>query len=378
MTANIYQKNRNSLAKSLKNPKFILIGGNGLLSKSADVNFDFRQDSNMLYFTGLNQPSTSLFIDVGKSKHYLVVPKISKIQQFFEGKASSAELLKNTGCDAVIHYRDLAKIIKGQKIYFNLPPKTQNWGVYANPFRRWLKQYLTNYGVSFTDLRPNIASLRMIKQPYELKNIRTAVKLTKNTLTKLEPKLWQKTTTEQSFANDITMAFLKAGTGHGYSPIIAAGQNAATLHHFPTKQATLGQKMVLIDVGAEINHYSADISRTFTQHQDDIYEDIKTVQTTIISNIKPGVLIKDLHNMSVNLLAQIAKKHKITEPIKDLYPQAIGHHLGLDVHDAANYKLPLQPNMVITVEPGLCSKQLGFGYRVEDDVLVTKNGALVL
>lgn len=378
MTSNIYINNRKKLISLAKEADYILIGGNALLSKSSDVNFDFRQDSNMLYLTGINEPSSSLLIELSTGKSYIVLPLKSNIQIYFDGPLNTDSLLKYSGCNGLINYKELAQKLKDKKVYFNLPPKSQSWGVFANPFRRWLYNYLKRSGTSFIDIRPQLASLRMIKQPYEINNILKAVAITKSTLAHLIPTIWEESQSEQDFANQISMRFIEKGTNHRYPPVVAAGLNAATIHHSPTTKKINSKDMLLVDVGAEYKGYCADISRTYTKSHSTLYSDLVEVQKVLISETRPGVLIKDLHQRSVDLLEQMAKKHGLKEPIKELYPHAIGHHLGLDVHDAADYKVPLQENMVITIEPGIYSKARGFGYRVEDDVLITKTGAKVL
>jgi Xaa-Pro aminopeptidase len=375
---NNYTQNRANLIKQLKDAKYIVIGGNGLISRSSDTNYSFRQDSNLLYLTGLDEPSLSLFIDVQLNKTYLVLPNQTKTQAIFDGSPDTQELLNKSNCNEVINYTQLAIMLKNKCIYFNMPAKNNLNGLYTNPHRRWLKNYLKYYNVTFKDARPAMANLRMIKQPYEIDNITKAVSITKKILNSISQNLWLDNFTEQQIAWQITADFAKHNVAHGYQPIVAKNPNSATLHHQPTSQSISKSSSVLIDVGAEYNHYSADISRTICKSQDSIYQDITLAQQQIIKFLKPGLLFKDIQQYAKDLLINIALKHNIDEPIDVLFPHAIGHHLGLDVHDVADYTKPLIAGMVITIEPGIYSHKYKLGYRIEDDVLITSTGAKVL
>ena len=375
---NRYTKNRLNLIYKLTGCRYILIGGNGLLSRSSDTNYSFRQDSNLQYLCGLNEPSLSLLIDTTKNKSYLVLPKQTKTQTIFEGSPDLSSLLMQSNCDEVINYSQLALLLKNQQIYYNLPAKNNLNGLYTNPFRRWLKNYLSTYKVTFIDIRPTMAKIRMIKQPYELDNIAKAVQITKGTISSLTDTIWNDDLTEQHIAWQITADFAKNNVGHAYQPIVAKNPNSAILHHIPTTQSIINSSSVLIDAGAEYNFYSADISRTILRNKDAIYTDLINIQLQIIKYIKPGLLFKDLQIYAKELITTLAQQHKIAGSIEELFPHAIGHHLGLDVHDPADYNAPLSEGMVITIEPGIYSHKYKIGYRIEDDIIITKNGVKVL
>jgi Xaa-Pro aminopeptidase len=377
MGINKYINNRLRLVNLLPDSDAILIVGNGSVIRTSDTSYPFRQDSNILYFTGIEVPSISLFIDVKNYKSFIVVPRQNRTEIIFEGETNSQKIIDISGCEDVIGYDDLINRLKACKnIYSNLPAPNRVNGSFNNGFRRQVYPRLVRNNIKTKDIRPVLANLRMIKQDYEINDIKKAVNITKKTLKTIEPLIWQKNQTEQSLAWAITAEFAKNKAGHGYSPIVATGPNASTLHINPGKNMI--SNSVLFDVGAEYNGYSADISRTYFKQNSDLYKSLAEVQSSIIDIVRPGILFKDIHKFAVSQIADLACKFNLNEPIESLFPHSIGHHLGLDTHDLADYKNPLQENMIITIEPGIYSKQKGFGMRIEDDILVTGNGSLVL
>jgi Xaa-Pro aminopeptidase len=162
-----------------------------------------------------------------------------------------------------------------------------------------------------------------------------------------------------------------------------------TVLHYPTPLDTLKKgDMLQLDLGARNGYYCADVSRAFpvdrkfSDIQKTVYEIVLGCNKVIANYAKPGVTLADLQSVTVEYLASeclakgiISKK----EDIKDIYFHSVSHHIGLDTHDPCEGKsFPLEEGNVISDEPGLYIAELGFGVRIEDDLLITKNGAEVL
>jgi Xaa-Pro aminopeptidase len=192
-----------------------------------------------------------------------------------------------------------------------------------------------------------------------------------------------------------------------YTPIVASGERACVLHYVQN-DGVLGQgELLLIDAGCELDGYAADLTRTFPVNgrfsgpQREVYELVLAAQGAAIAAVKPGVPWDAPHRAAVEVLAQGMIDLKLvigglaevveTEAYKKFYMHRTGHWLGLDVHDAGDYKRrgdwrTLAPGMVLTVEPGcyiragegVPERLSGIGVRIEDDVLVTETGAEVL
>ena len=180
----------------------------------------------------------------------------------------------------------------------------------------------------------------------------------------------------------------KTGLKHwGFTPIIAAGENAATLHYDKNEcQITSGQ-LVLMDVGADYMNYSADITRcfpisgTFSERQKQVYSAVLKTNKEIISMVAPGVELMDLHLKSREIIGKELVELGLLDNAMDVskyYMHGLGHFLGMDTHDLGGRNAVLEPGNVITVEPGIYIPEEKLGERIEDDVLVTEEGYCVL
>ncbi|HEY0255256.1 MAG TPA: M24B family metallopeptidase, partial [Kofleriaceae bacterium] len=198
----------------------------------------------------------------------------------------------------------------------------------------------------------------------------------------------------------INYAFRReGGGGPGYSTIVGAGENATILHYIENRDAIKAGDLVLVDAGCEYDHYTADITRTwpangrFTPEQKRIYEIVLATQVAAIAMARPGKTLDDIHEFCVRSLTEgMIELGLLNGPVEgriaDLsyrkyYMHGTSHWLGLDVHDAGAYTRdgkarPLEPGMVITVEPGLYIAERGIGIRIEDDVLITDDAPDVL
>lgn len=389
MTSPTYRTNKKQLIEIMPSAaSLVVIAGNGLVSRSADTSFTFRQDSNFLYLCGVSKPNSALFIDVSNLKTYLVKPNQSKVETIFDDPFESGINFKQSSVDEIISHNKALEILgaksKEGDVYFNLPPKSKSHGLYSNPHRRYWQGIFARNGVEAKDVRPYLGKIRMIKKSYEVERIQEAVNITKNVLSNIELASYVGMN-ELDIANKITYDFLKESTSNAYAPIVAIDSNAAVLHHLPDNTCNLkSDSNILFDVGAEYDGYAADISRTVylgkNVHIDRLIKDLKDAQKHIIDHVKPGVNWRELHKIAVDSLAEVAKSSNLfsDQPINELFPHSIGHFIGLDVHDAGDYSEQLSENMVITIEPGLYSKKHGIGIRLEDDILITKTGSKIL
>jgi Xaa-Pro aminopeptidase len=170
---------------------------------------------------------------------------------------------------------------------------------------------------------------------------------------------------------------------HAYAPIVGSGPNGAILHYSRNTRRMDSGELVLMDVGPECSMYATDITRTvpvnakFTKRQKELYEIVLGAQKAALAALKPGIMLGSRTNKTglQKLVTDYFEQHG---GLGKYFTHGLGHHVGLDVHDAYDPALPLQPGMVITLEPGLYIPQEGIGIRIEDMVLVTENGAKLL
>jgi len=229
--------------------------------------------------------------------------------------------------------------------------------------------------------------IRMVKSSYEIDCLIKAIDKTNNgimqMLNKLEPGMM-----EYELADEFEMY----GRAHdratlAFSTIVASGKNATCLHYPSQNDAIKEDDLVLFDLGYNYEEYSADISRTFPVKgkfegiQKIIYEAVLNCNKAVIAYAKPGLTLKGLQQFTCDFLKKECVRLKLmdeSEDIRNYYYHSVSHHLGLDTHDIADREKPLEKGNVITVEPGLYFAKYNTGVRIEDDVLITLDGAVVL
>jgi len=169
---------------------------------------------------------------------------------------------------------------------------------------------------------------------------------------------------------------------------VANGINACTIHYNQNNSKLNKKDLLLIDVGAEFNHYASDLTRTFSlsspsKRQQAVYDAVLDVQTYAISLLKPGVLLDDYENDIEHYMGEKLRELGLIktinhENVRKYYPYYSSHFLGLNVHDSGLHDRPLEPGMILTVEPGIHIKKENIGVRIEDNVLITEDGCRVL
>jgi len=279
--------------------------------------------------------------------------------------------------------------------------------VWINHIRSQSRSGVTAPG-ELASLEHILHEMRLFKSPEELKLMRRAADVSANAhvkaMQKCKPGLY-----EYQIEAEIIYNFIQDGLrAVAYPSIVAGGKNACVLHYTENADQLKSGDLLLIDAGAECDHYAADITRTFpvsgrfSEPQKQLYQLVLDAQAAAIAQIKPGLPWHLAHEASVEVLTKglVALgllKGKVTKLIKDekykqFYMHRIGHWLGMDVHDVGDYKLDkewrlLEPGMVLTIEPGLyipadCltvdEQWRGIGIRIEDDVLVTAEGHEIL
>lgn len=385
-----FKQNRLKLAELFGGKAPIVLTANGLVQRSADTSYKFRQDSNFWYLTGINEPDVILVID--KEKEYLIVPDREQTREVFDGALDLEKLAKISGIEKVYNDKDGWKLLgarlKKVKFVAGLEPAplfVESYGFYTNPSKRSLIKNIRaiNPEIKLIDLRKELATLRVIKQASEINAIQEAVSITQKAIKKVKNNL-PSYNHEFEIEADLTSSFKKQGADHAYHPIVAVGHNATTLHYTKNNAAYIPQELVLIDTGAEVENYAADITRTFSaqepsKRQKAVYQAVIDAQEYAFSLLKPGVLLNEYeirmeHFLGEKLRELLLIKVINKENVRKFCPHSVSHFLGLDVHDVGNYKKPLQAGIVLTVEPGIYIPEENLGVRIEDDIVITESG----
>jgi Xaa-Pro aminopeptidase len=396
-TSEFFIGNRQRLRDLFTGTAPIILTANGLLQRGADVTYPFSQDASFWYLTGLNEPDLTLVME--RDKEYLIVPKRSARREAFDGAVSEDELSRYSGIQTVLSDKEgwerLATRLKKVKHAATLaspPAYVETYGLYTNPARAAITTRLKSYNpdLELLDLSPHLVRMRMIKQPPEIAAIQAAIDITIASFKDATRHArLAKYAYEYELEAAITQGFRARGaSGHSFEPIIAGGQRAVTLHNLANNGALMADELIVVDIGAEVEHYAADITRTIalksvSRRQRSVHEAVQEIQQQAFGLLKPGVLVREYEQQVEHLMGEKLRElgliKSIThEAVRQYYPHATSHFMGLNVHDIGDYDRPLEPGIVMTVEPGIYIPEEGIGVRIEDDVLITNMGIKIL
>lgn len=396
MDKKFFVKNRKKYAKMLEEHSVSLFLGTkigyGLMVKK------FVQDSNFYYFSGIKAPNAILMICKTKSKvqNILFIEREIPEMVVWLGKKLSKEKAKEiSGVDQVYYTDEFERILnsyatiakKGYIDYHSVPISAE-----LSPSLVLTNLIKERYPeMDICNPSKLVSKLRSRKSPAEIENIKEAIAITNKGIRRIYKNA---KTGMKEYELEAHLLYECAKNGEkepGFPSIVASGKNATTLHYEKNNCKIGNNDLVLLDMGAQYNGYSADISRTFpvsgkfTKRQKEVYEEVLNIQKKIIKSVKPGITIKELQDKTVKLMKQalirlklIAKDSDEKKSYKKFYMHGIGHHLGLQTHDLSDKKAKLVNGSVITIEPGIYIKEEDIGVRIEDDILVTKKGCEVL
>ena len=369
---------------------------------SEDELLPFVANKNFFYLTGITQEHSVLLLikGVGQKKEYLFVDPYSELKEKWTGKRLTLEAASLISDLANVYTTDNFETMlnlalshdKNQYgdidcIYLDLtsPEQKLKDGFFMNDLSVKLK--LDYNDKNIVDIYPIMRDLRMVKSSAEIENMVKAIEKTNNGIAFLISKL-----NSGMIEHELADYFELYGRLHdrsslAFSTIIASGKNATCLHYPTQNEAIKENDLVLFDLGYSHEGYSADISRTFPVNgkfsglQAKIYEAVLNCNKAVISMVKPGLTLKDLQDYATEFLRKEALRLGLmteNDDIRNYYYHNVSHFLGLDTHDIGDRQKPLANGNVITVEPGLYFANHGIGVRIEDDVLVSEDGPIVL
>ena len=417
-----YKELRDSLARRLPDG-LTLLSGSSYTARNNDVDYVFRQSSDFLYLTGVEEPGCALLIDPKRRKQTLFMPRVDSHHRVWLGHVpDAAEAKKLYGFQNVMYFDQLPSVLKQARGGYKKVYADESSYKKAKPAVK-----LPNRSVL---LRDALDELRACKTPGEIELMKRASEISGSA-----HRAVMKGTRPGMREYEIQALFesecLRSGLKHlAYPSIVAAGTNGAVLHYHANNAVLKDGEMLLIDAGAEHKGYAADITRTFpangkfTQRQKDVYSIVLETQKRCIEAALPGIVSAELHVRSMTLIAEGLKSLGILRgdtwglveggAVRLFYPHGLTHTLGLDVHDTLGgkkrvmpnpTKVPvrfvakLEPGFVITMEPGIyfiaallndpelrrkhkdsvdfakAERFLDFGgVRIEDDVVVREDG----
>jgi Xaa-Pro aminopeptidase len=387
MNATFFTENRQSLTKSLKGG-LIVLSAYAAQQYTNDSAHAFTQESNFWYLSGIEEPDWLLIIDSTQHRSWLVMPNVTDVHKIFDGSLSAEDAKRISGADAVITEDEslvlLRSLAKRHSLVYTIgqPPHAEYFNFVLNPAIERNKQMLTRIFANVEDCRKELAGLRAIKQPEELKMIQKAINVTIDAFEAVRGAM-NAYKYEYEIEAEFSSIIRKSGaTGHAYAPIVASANNACTLHYSKNIDKLAAKTMVLMDVGASFGGYAADITRTYakgelTKRQRDIHRAVEAAHHQIIDLITPLKSVeeyqKDVDAIMKDALSSLGLQND-EAGVRRYMPHAVSHGLGIDVHDSLGAPKYFAEGMVLTVEPGIYVPEEKIGVRIEDDILVTATG----
>jgi len=413
-----FKRRRKGLMQQIGKGNIALIASASSHTRNRDVEFPFRQDSDFYYLTGFNEAdSLAVFIPGREQGEYILFCReFDEKKALWEGAHAGLEgATEHYEADDSFPIDDMDDILPGMlenksKVFYpmgrdsDLDHQLLEW---ITHIRKQSRNGINAPG-ELVCLEHLLHEMRLFKSPAELKLMRQAAEVSCKAHTRAMQQC-KAGLYEYQIESEIVHEFMQQGLRYvAYPSIVAGGKNACVLHYVDNKDKLKRGDLLLIDAGVECDHYAADITRTFpvsgvfSEAQKQLYQLVLDAQYAAIEQIEPGKPWNHAHDVSVEVLTKgLVKlgllKGRVSKLIKDekykqFYMHRIGHWLGMDVHDVGDYKVDgewrlLEPGMVLTIEPGLyipanCesvdAKWRGIGIRIEDDVLVTKEGHEVL
>lgn len=398
-----FQSNRQKLAAQLPEKSIAILNANDVMPTNADGTMGFWQNSDLYYLSGVDQEETVLLLNPSareeEDREILFLRETSEEIAIWEGdKLTKEQAREITGIQKVLWLSEFERVLRtvlfeAETVYLNLNEHRRANNPVESRDRRFIARLQHEFPLHrFARLAPLLHRQRMIKAGEEIGAIRAATEITaagfERVLKFIKPGV-QEFEIEAELAHEYLR---RRSRGFAYTPIIASGKNACVLHYIENNAECKDGELLLMDVAAEYANYFSDMTRTvpvngrFTPRQRDVYNAVLRVLRACTQMLRPGVIHKEYQD-EVNKLMEseliglgllnkdeVEKQDKDKPLYKKYFMHGVSHHIGLDVHDVADPNLPLAEGMILTVEPGIYIREEGLAVRLENLILIGKNG----
>ena len=412
-----FARRRKQLMRMMGPDAIAILPTNPEQPRNRDVDFPFRPDSDFYYLTGFMEPEAVMVLAPGREHgEYLLFcrDRDPKMETWHGRRAGPEGAVENFAADDAFPIQDINEILPGllesrERVFYTMgsaPEFDKQLIGWVNRIRRQSRAG-KHAPDEFISLEHFVHDMRLYKSRAEIKVMRQAANIAARAH-KRAMRLCAPGMMEYEMEAEFLHEFRKAGGEPAYPSIVGAGENACILHYTENNAALNDGDMLLIDAGTEHEYYASDVTRSFpvngrfSKAQQAIYQLVLDAQLAAIEEVYPGNTWNAPHDAAVKVITRgLVKlgllKGRTPTLIKEqayhrFYMHRTGHWLGMDVHDVGDYKVGeewrvLEPGMVLTVEPGLyipagskgvARKWWNIGVRIEDDVLVTRDGYDVL
>ncbi len=418
MTAAEFKRRRHQLMRMMGANSIAILPSAPAAIRNRDVEYSYRPDSDFYYLTGFPEPETVAVLIPGRkqAEYVLFCRERDKKKEMWDGlRAGQEGACRDYGADDAFPIGDLEDILprmleQCERVFYAMGSNSQ----LDKRLAEWVNHIRTKsrsgiHGpLEFVALDHYLHDMRLYKSRSEIKTMRTAARIAaqahRRAMQACRPGMME----YQLEAEIVHECASQGARFQAYPPIVGGGGNGCILHYIENSAELRDGDLVLIDAGCEYEYYAADITRTFPVNgrfsapQRELYELVLAAQEAAIKAVKPGNHWNDPHQAAIKvvtkglvelgLLKGPASKRLRDKDYEKFYVHRTGHWLGMDVHDVGDYKIDgewrlLEPGMALTVEPGLyipkgmrgvARRWNNIGIRIEDDVVVTKEGHDIL
>ena len=402
----LFVQNRKRLAELMAPKSLAVLNANDVLPTNADGSLPMQPNADLFYLSGIEQEESILllFPDTADNKHreILFLRQPNQHMQIWEGyKHTKENARKISGVKNIqwlsefpVMFRSL--ICEAESAYLNSNEYKRAKVEVETRDARFIRQCRKDFPLhTYRRLAPLLHQLRVVKTDLEIELLNEAIDITakgfRRTLRFVKPGV-----TEYEVEAEWAREFIRRRGKFAYTPIVAAGKNNCVLHYLQNDQVCKKGQLLLMDVGSSYANYNADMTRTipvsgkFSRRQKQVYNAVLRVLRASIDGATVGKLHRDWTkesqaHMNEELLklgllkpGQVKKQDPDNPACRKYFMHGLGHPLGLDVHDVGDANAPFAPGTVLTVEPGIYLPDEGFGIRLEDDIVVTKDGPINL
>ena len=401
MNKNFYIQNRKKYLETVKDNSVTVLFSGHNYQKTADQDYPFSVNRNFYYLCGINQANVILVLVKGINgiKEYLLIEENDEVMSKWVGmKLTKEEAKEISGVDNILYLSSFESLIFSlfnssrknyeELYYLYLDLERRNNDDYSSKALRYSEVVKQKYPeVKIENSYQKIVRLRMNKSDEEVELIKASIDTSKGALEcvmkNIKPGLYEYQV-ETYYDSYIKFNGQKVTS---FETICATGKNATILHYVDNNSIINENDLVLFDLGCCTEYYISDISRTypangkFTQRQKQIYEIVLNCNKKCIEFLKPGITWDEYNKYANSLLIEGLKEIGLIKEDKELinyYWHSIGHSTGLDTPDPDIRNVKFEEGMLMTVEPGLYLEDEGIGIRIEDNILITKDGCINL
>ena len=399
----LFVKNRKKFCDQMQPGSIAVFNSNDIYPVSADSTIPFQQHRDIYYLSGLDQEESILLLFPNAKdpahREIVFVKETSELIAIWEGhKLTKAEATERTGIKTVFWVDDFHRIFndlmaQAETIYLNTNEHLRannETQTREDRFNEWCKQKYPAHKIAKS--ASILHKIRAVKEPEEIEIIQQACNITekgfRRILEFIKPGVW-----EYEIEAELIHEFLtNRADGFAYTPIIASGNSANVLHYIENNKQCKSGEVILMDTAAAYAKYSSDLTRVvpvsgkFTKRQKEVYNAVLKVKNEATTLLTPGlewaaynkqvgeIMTSALLDLKLIDKTDIKNAPKEKPAFRKYFMHGTSHFIGLDTHDYGLYTEPMEANMVLTVEPGIYIPEEKMGFRLEDNIVIQKNG----